>query len=432
MNYVIEGIYNLIESTVIMFFIAMYFKPKPIISRVFDFIISIAIIFILEMIIGLLSTHWLLTLVIVSLSTYGIVSFFYKGNISERIIIAFISIFLLALSDVCAFTLISKFLGIDYHELVIQSNFSRFLAVMSSKTLYLITVSLIISFKKRYDLFLSKSELILMLITLALSGVQVSLIRNVIYHSQNYYNTFLIILLCTVSINIIIYYTMVYIGKKNIDKRQYSLMIKQLELQAESIKNFESKYDETVKIRHDFKNYISCALDMAEKNDRDELIKFLEDLSEEKINSITSYVATKRRVIGAILNNKLSKAKNLNIDMQLYLLSEAENISDMDIGIILANLLDNALEACEKNSGHSEITLKTWSEAGYYFIEVSNTVENNVLLDNPKLKTSKKNSELHGVGLRSVRDIVEKYEGMIGFDQNGKIFKVLVSLAKEL
>ena len=49
--------------------------------------------------------------------------------------------------------------------------------------------------------------------------------------------------------------------------------------------------------------------------------------------------------------------------------------------------------------------LKIWSDAGYYCIEVSNTVEIDVLDENPNLFTSKSNKELHGVGLKSVRDI---------------------------
>ena len=117
--------------------------------------------------------------------------------------------------------------------------------------------------------------------------------------------------------------------------------------------------------------------------------------------------------------------------MQCYILSEFESISDMDIGILLANLLDNAIEACEKNIKTSEITVKTWTEAGYYFLEICNTVESDVLGDNPYLETNKIDSEFHGVGLRSVRDIVNKYDGMMSFKQKGNIFHVYVSLEKK-
>lgn len=414
-----------------MFFISMYFKPKPLFSNKIDFMLALLFVIILELLASVFSLHWLMTLIVSVLVIFLICSLFYKGTLTEHIIISFICIFLLAMSDVCALTMISKFLGVNYNELVDDSSVSRLLGVLCSKALYLIAISFILFFKKKYKFFMSKGELILILITLIISGIEITLLRNIIYASKSYYNTFLIILLCVAFMNITLFYTMVYIGKKNIAEKNYSLLQKQLELQEENLKTLERKYDETAKIRHDFKNYISCALKMLAEGNNKELTSYLEDLSDKKINEITSYVATKRAILGAVINSKLSQAKNSGIEMQCYILSELERISDIDIGILLANIIDNALEACAKNKCDSEIVLKTWTEAGYYFIELTNTVENDVLLENPKLSTSKEKKKLHGVGLKSVKDIVDKYYGMINFDQRGNVFRVFITLAKE-
>jgi hypothetical protein len=432
MNFVVESVYTFIEICVMIFFVSMYFKPKPLVSAKLDSFIIFLIVAALEIFVSVFNLHWLITLGVSIAVMFAINTLFYKGNVAEHIIIAFLCIFLLALSDVCALTILSKFLGINYNELVENNNISRLLAVLSSKSLYLIIISFILFFKKKYRIFLNKHEMSLILISLVLSGIEMSILRNIIYDSKAYYNLFITILLCVVSMNIVIYYIMIHIGKKNIEEKNYSLMKKQLELQEENIKNLESKYNETIKLRHDFKNYITCALEMSEKYGDTELTKFLQELSDEKINNITSYVTTKREVIGAVLNSKISKAKTIGADMQCYVFSELENISDLDIGIILANLIDNALEASERNNGKSEIFLKTWTDAGYYFMELTNTVENDVLSENPVLKTSKKDKELHGVGLRSVKDIVEKYDGMISFDQKGNLFRAFISLAKDL
>ena len=101
------------------------------------------------------------------------------------------------------------------------------------------------------------------------------------------------------------------------------------------------------------------------------------------------------------------------------------------MGILLANVLDNAIEACQKNKGRSEIKLKMWNEAGYYFLNISNTVELDVLQENPNLTTSKNDKKLHGVGLKSVKDIVKKYNGMIDFAQKQNRFFVYISLGKD-
>ena len=54
------------------------------------------------------------------------------------------------------------------------------------------------------------------------------------------------------------------------------------------------------------------------------------------------------------------------------------------------------------------------------------------MLENPELKTGKKDSTLHGLGLQSVRDIVNKHEGIISFEQKLDRFFVYISIAKSI
>lgn len=428
MKYVTEEIYNLIEAIIVTWFVSSYFIPNNKFPDKFVKVAAFILISIQVNVVSILHFHWIISLIVSSLSLFGIVTLLFKGNHAEHAIISCIGIFLLALCDICAFTLIGKLLGVDYSSLVISSGSSRVLAVLTSKTLYLIAASLILFFRNKYNIFIHKRELLLIMFTIMLSGIQLSLIRNVIYEQSRYYDIFLIILLCTLLLNIVIYYGIIYIGKKNTAERNYLLMLKQVEVQKANIQALEQKYDETAKVRHDIKNYFTVALSMADHGEYEELKRFLEQVSEEKINSIKTYIKTKRSVIGAVLNSKITTAKNKNINIQCYILSEFEGITDMDVGILLANLLDNAIEACEKNKNESEITVKTWTEAGYYFLEICNTVESEVLTDNPQLLTNKNDNELHGVGLKSVKDIVNKYDGMMTFNQKGNLFHVYVSL----
>lgn len=430
MRLITEEVYNLIEALMITWFISSYFKST---IRFSDRMAKLSVFVLIAIqinIVSVLELHWIIILMLSSVSLFGISTLFLNGAVTERIIISTAAIFLLALSDICSLTLIGKLLGINYNELIVNNSISRLLGVLTAKALYLIAASLILFFKNKYSLFIHKRELLLIISTILISGLQISLIRNIIYKQQKYYNIFLLVLLCVIILNVILYYAMIYISKKNEDEKRYSLMQKQLELQGESIQALKQKYDETAKIRHDIKNYISLAITLAEQDKHIELTTFLKTLVDEKINSITSYIDTKRSVLGAVLNSKLSKAKSFDIEMQCYILSELESVSDMNLSILLANLLDNAIEACERNKVHSEITVKTWTEAGYYFLEILNTVESDILSNNPRLKTNKDDSEFHGIGLRSVSDIVKKYNGMINFDQKGNIFHVYVSLAK--
>lgn len=430
MNYVTELFYNVIESLLFTGFIAAYFEVKQKYSKKVTITISFALIFGMITLMTILDPSWVITLSIFIFYLVCILEFFYKGTLLEHLLISIIASSLLAIIDVCVFTFMSKILGVEYRELIIKSNLSRFLTVLITKMIYLIVSSIIISIKKRYILMFHSVELIMILTTLSVSCLLISIVRNIIYNTKEHYHAFFIILLCVLLFNIGQFYMMIYISRKNLKEKSISLMQKQIEMQEDSIRNLEVKYDETAKIRHDMKSHISCALKLAEQGDNKELIDYLNELSENKINKIVSYVKTERKILGAVINSKLGMAESKGFDMQCVILNEMDNIKDIDAGILLANLLDNAIEACDKNDKHSEIMLKIWSDAGYYCIEISNTVEIDVLAENPNLFTSKSNKELHGVGLKSVKDIVEKYNGMINFKQKANTFYVYVSLEK--
>lgn len=430
MNYMMETIYNLIESMVITGFISGYFDMKPKFSKLIYTMISFALIFGFSIAMTAVDLSWAMTFILFVSLLMLILRTFYQGNLSEHLLISIIAFLILAMTDLCTFTIFSRVLGVEYRELVTKSTFSRFLAVLITKSMYLILSGVIISFKRKYTLMLHRIELFMISSTLIVSGILISIVRKIIYNTQEYYNDFLIILLCVLLLNIVQYYTIIYISNKNTKEKNISLMQKQIEMQEDSIRNLEIKYDETVKIRHDMKSYISCALELAEQGDKKELIDYLNELSEDKINQIVSYVKIERKMLGAVINSKVGLAERKGFTMKCVILNEMDNIKELDAGILLANLLDNAIEACDRNSGNSEIMLKIWSDAGYYCIEISNTVEIDVLDENPNLFTSKSNKELHGVGLKSVKDIVDKYNGMINFKQKANTFYVYVSLEK--
>ena len=432
MNWIIEEAYTVIEAALIVGFLSVYFRPKKQYSSCAVIGVSFCLFLALDSTISFLNAQVPIALLSAGFLLLILLEKLYQGEFWEHLLLTIVSLLLLTLIDVCVLTLLSSVLGEEYQDLVSNSTSARFLAVISAKLLYFTVAGIIISIKKKYTLLLHKTEYCLISVTLGISGALIVLVRNMIYHSEAYYRAFLGVLLCVLLLNIIIYCTMIHISKKNDAVQNMTLIKKQLEMQEESIHVLEDNYNKTVKLRHDMKNHIGCALQLAESGKLSDVITYLSELSDEKLNAISGYIKTQRNVIGAVLNTKMSKAKQMGVRMQCYLLSEMDTVSDVDAGILLANLLDNALEACEKNKSASDILLKIWAESGYYCLELSNTVETAVLLDNPELKTNKKDKNLHGLGLQSVRDIVSKYEGVISFEQKSGRFFVYVSMAKSI
>lgn len=428
MTVIIEQLYNLIDSVLLTGFLYFYFGIKQKFHPVVVWLASIGVIFLFSNL--LTDASWILTLIVYGTVISVIANAFFNGKLSEKIMIVIVANIALALVNMYVITLISRFIDVEYSVLVSSGSSNRFFVAISAKLIYFIFLSLLIALKKKTIFMLSKIEYILIISTFFISFILMYLLRNIIVGLENYYGTFLIALLCVLLLNIGNSFMIFYISKKNIKERNTYLLQKQLELQEENLHNLEQKYSETSQLRHDMKNHISCAIALAEQTDNSSLINYLKELSDEKLSTVDNYVNVGRNVINAIINTKFELAKKSNIDIRCIIVDEMRNVSDTDIGILLGNLLDNAIEACMKNTGSSDILLKIWSDAGYYCIELSNTVEKDILLENPKLKTSKKDTRTHGLGLKSVSSVVKKYNGIINFEQKADRFYVYISLSK--
>lgn len=430
MNALLEQVYSIIEAGLIAGFFAVYYEQKIKISKILCFGITIILIYIISAITTSLNTSWLITVSLLVPLFMSVSKFFYKGKLLEHILTSVIITLILSLSSIFVGSFMSKILNIEYAVLVNESNFSRFLTVILVQTLRLIIFSIIIAFKKKYSFILNKREYLLISSTMLVSTVLIILVRNIIYRTNENYNIFLITVISILLLNVDQFYMLIYISRKNKDTLDISIMKKHIEMQEKSITLLEEKYDETAKIRHDMKNYILNAIALAENNNKEELINYLKTISNEKIDNIKTYVHTERKVLGAVINSKLSIAQKNGFKMQCSVLSKLDKITDIDVAILLGNLLDNSLEACEKNTTPSEIFLKIWADAGYYLIEIQNTVDTVILDENPNLKTNKSDKKLHGIGLKSVKEIIKKYNGIINFAQKDKMFIVHVSLCE--
>ena len=97
-----------------------------------------------------------------------------------------------------------------------------------------------------------------------------------------------------------------------------------------------------------------------------------------------------------------------------------------DAGILLGNILDNAIEACERiNKDRRWIKIDIFRQKNILFIKVCNT--KNKELANIS-KSSKRDVYNHGIGVSSIESIVKKYDGYVEFADKGEKFEVDVSL----
>lgn len=286
--------------------------------------------------------------------------------------------------------------------------------------------------KKEYQL-IAGNRILLLLMFLITTCVYVFLQNDMalrINESKGIFYTF--ILLGIIIINFIIYYCIEYritINRKDVELQLLKLQIEQ---QRKNVIEIRDRYQEILKIRHDTKNYISNSLVLIEGGHIQEGIEYLKKFQDMKLGRYQKIIDTDSEVLNAVINSKFSYAYEKNISTIHFIQGKMKNIDEFDLSILLANLLDNALEACEKNKNKSEISLKIIERQGYLNINIANSIEQPVYGADKKLKTTKKDKERHGYGMKSIFDIIKKHDGMIHLEEKEQSFIVDILLKKDI
>lgn len=193
-------------------------------------------------------------------------------------------------------------------------------------------------------------------------------------------------------------------------------MSEQLDRQLNYYHKLEEFNKETRAIKHDMRNHMIIIRSLAQRGELHKLEQYIAEM-EHTTERLDCMVHTGHSIVDAILNDKLQIAKEKNIQMEYEVrLSSQLTLDDMDLCVIFANSLDNAIEACEKieDSRVKRIQMRAVCDRGYFFYNIKNTANGRVEMDNKKeIPTNKKDSINHGFGLANIRKSVQKNNGNI-------------------
>jgi Signal transduction histidine kinase regulating citrate/malate metabolism len=195
-----------------------------------------------------------------------------------------------------------------------------------------------------------------------------------------------------------------------------------LELQKQYYETLEINQYETDALWHDMKKHLDMIKTLVDNGDNANSQEYINEL-EMQIRGIPKIVKTSQPIISALLTEKLRKAKNNNINIELDVRLENElKVKPIDLCVLLGNLFDNALEACcgltFNNSKYIKICLAQKSSA--IFIEIKNTYD----LNNTKpLRNGKR-----GFGLKNIRRVVDKYDGDMEIFFDNTIYQTTITI----
>lgn len=222
---------------------------------------------------------------------------------------------------------------------------------------------------------------------------------------------------------------LVYIYDKIMENEQNRIKLEILEQQVVYYNELKSSYSRSAALRHDYEKHCYIISMLVQEKRYEELNEYISKMdSMNKEHQVESY--TKNIVLDAIISEKHKKAEKLGINFFVSAEKMGEKIQDpMYLCILFGNILDNAVEACERliNKGcdYSYIKVKickdTKIDGNGLYVSVMNSSEKPIE-KNGSLISHKGNALRHGYGLKNATEVVDKMQGTYDYGYENKEF----------
>ena len=219
---------------------------------------------------------------------------------------------------------------------------------------------------------------------------------------------------CMLIINISVFYlyhilieNYIHLRDNDIYKQQTYAYQNQLEVIMESQNRVRA-------LRHDMKNHILALQVLVQRKEAEETNRYLDSMKDFMTNP-EEYVKTGNDTVDSLLNYKIQKANEvLNVVETKISIPEQLRLRSFDLNVLLGNLLDNAIDASMQTEDKKlKITIKL--DKGILFLHIYNSCRGIGDGRSGFTETTKEDKLNHGIGLKNVRRIVEKYHGDIEF-----------------
>lgn len=307
----------------------------------------------------------------------------------------------------------------------------------------IIVLFILFNFNKLLPLDVAKKILMnipILKFTILIKGTLVILMLNsnfIDFYSANIKTT-TIPLLMNRGIIALCYYFLLFTQIQQIKFKEVELNNKLISLQLEHQEELYKKRDHYAEIlrtyNHDFKSVltnVSYFLDQGDIQKAKEILKTIDSDIKVIITENQSY--SNRLIVDVILNSLAEKCKQANIEFNAEcLIPEHLSLTDLSLSRIFGNLANNAYEACIKQDQHDErkITFKSYIKDDFFIIYTQNSFNGEIIIEHNRIRTTKQNKKQHGVGIESIKNIVESANGIALFDVNDQqnIFRFYIKI----
>lgn len=427
-NFIFLAFIYFIEAFIAYSYIQSIYSSKK--SSLFSFTITIFAYVVLLLVYRFIFNNEVFNTFLIIIVNIIIVFFLYKSSLKSAIFHGFALGISQLLSEFIALYVVAAFLKIETQN-VMDHHFE--IATILSKILYFLISRLLIIFSIKENRSRSWGKWF-GLSLLPLSSIIIIIAFRVITNNtilKPFENTFLIFSTSfLLLVNIIVYLIYEKAEKSNQKLIELELVNQKNDIDMQYLELLEKKNETMNIMAHDYKNNILTISNMSDSNEVKEYINNM-------VGEIAKYnriAKTQNRLLDVILSKYTDICNDKGIKFETDIMTDNLGfINSYDISSLFNNILDNAVEAASLSS-NKYINLEiTNSLNSYHRIIATNSCDNEPHNEKGKLITTKKNIDAHGFGTKSIRKIVNKYDGELQWEYNNELrqFKLIIIFPNE-
>lgn len=358
--------------------------------------------------------------------------FFYSMSFKNSLFQSFILFGVMVGSEFASMSIVTLITKAAFDIQNISSNVYFADVVISRLVYFVILVIIARIFSKKENKEYNSKPYWLMLIMPLSSIVMIAIFRNISISSplssKNYILWIFSALLVLFS-NVIVFIIFETSQKDAIELSDLKAIQQQAENDERYFEVIEQSNKDMQVFAHDVKNHFIQIRNMEDLEGAKNYI----DSIYPQIETFSSIGISQNKMLDLIISKyiKLCESKNIKFSIDVKT-ANLNYILDSDLSTLLNNLLDNSVEAAEQTE-EKKITLKIYSKSKTFdALTISNSCNSPPISYGKKLQTTKKSKKFHGIGLKSIIKVVDKYNGIYdwNYDEKSDTFETIIAFPK--
>lgn len=205
---------------------------------------------------------------------------------------------------------------------------------------------------------------------------------------------------------------------------------KMMETDRELIRITEKSLSDMRQVSHDVKNQYAYIALLLEGGRYDDLKKYVAEMGGNILKPL-SYIDCGNKTVNTIMNVEKAKAESRGLKFSYSInVPPVLPFRDTSLCSLISNLVDNAIEACERNGlTDAEISTTISIRQEYFYIGVVNPLPEGIdTAELLSLNTHKKDRTVHGLGTKIIKRIAAGYNGYVMYSVENSHFIAEVML----